>query len=142
MDIGYQRVYPPSPRSYKSNKATKQRELMIAFGKEKDDNSTISQYPFCLMSLAYCRMSYGLPPLSSVGTNPLRTLHPLIVFCYMNLLKGTNSITRCSGELTKSLKSPNSPKFSSIAKHIVLLPTLFSKRLILQTETLDRKSVV
>lgn len=31
----------------------------------------------------------------------------LMVFCYMNLLKGTNSITRCSGELTRTQKTKN-----------------------------------
>ena len=57
----------------------------------------------------------------------------LVFFCYMNLLKGTNSITRCSGELTETQKTKKSqnrrsccPQYLAVPEAITIVRTLIS----------------
>lgn len=58
------------------------------------------------------------PHYPPVVPNPLRTNAPACWVCYMNLLKGTNSITRCSGELTKLEKISKITKWTELLSSI------------------------
>lgn len=77
---------------------------MIAW-ERKDDNSTISKHFDRVIGVSSDVVWFT--PIILRRYQSVTYLAPACGFCYMNLLKGTNSITRCSGELTKLEKSTN-----------------------------------
>ena len=103
LDIGKREFTPPPPAATRAIEQISKRAY-DCLGEEGWQLNNIQTLWSCHWRIVWCRMVYPhYPPSVPIRYVPCTSLW----FCYMNLLKGTNSITRCSGELTRTQKTKN-----------------------------------